>query len=102
MMERINQIMKEQLRRFPDLFVTNLDSAPQENGWAVRMESVGPRILTAKEVTRLEEEVSQLVDREVTITLWFKSEALVTSGGYSSTEEFTRKRLQERAAEPGS
>ncbi|MGB8992784.1 MAG: hypothetical protein WCD80_12080 [Desulfobaccales bacterium] len=30
--------------------------------------------------------------------LWFRGEVMITDGGYSSVEEFTRKRLAEKEA----
>jgi len=100
LMTRTNEAVKQEARKFPDLFVTNVDSAPQGDSWAVRMEAVGPRVLTAGDLSRLEKDVSQRVGREVQITVWFKSEVLITSGGYASTEDYTRRRLEEREADP--
>jgi len=99
LMMHMNEAVRQEALKFTDLFVTNVDSAPQGESWAVRMEAVGPRVLTARDLSRLEKEVSQRVGRDVQITVWFKSEVLVTPAGYTSTEEYTRKRLLDQDAD---
>lgn len=94
--ERVEKEVREVLQKFPDLIITNVDALGSEKEWAVRVEAVGTRVLTARDLAQLEKSVSQKVHRPTRIYLWFRSEVMVTREGLSSVEDFTRKRLQER------
>ncbi|MFZ5452363.1 MAG: DUF389 domain-containing protein [Thermodesulfobacteriota bacterium] len=93
---RIEAAVREEFKKFNDVFATNIDAAPINGSWGVRVEVAGARILPPKEVARLEKSLSDKVKQK--IKLYFKSrlEAMVTSGGYVSLEEFTKKGLLER------
>jgi hypothetical protein len=58
--------------------------------------------MSVREVALLEKTVSRRVGKPVKIYLWSRPEVMATPDGYSSLEEFTRKRLHEEveAAEP--
>ncbi len=100
--QAIDAAVKQEFNRFPDLFLTNVDAAPRDDAWAVRVEAVGARVISAKEVARMENTVSRKVSQAVKIYLWSRAEAMVTREGYSSLEEYTRQRLQnqEEACRP--
>jgi uncharacterized hydrophobic protein (TIGR00271 family) len=94
MMERIDQAVREKFRRFSDLFATNVDAAPKDDAWQVRVEVVGARIISPHEAAAMEREVSRQVGRPIKLFFWSKSQAMVTPGGYTSVEAFTRQRLE--------
>jgi uncharacterized hydrophobic protein (TIGR00271 family) len=101
-LRRIEAVVREEFKKFGDVFATNVDAAPQENFWGVRIEAVGARVMSVREVALLEKTVSRRVEKPVKIYLWSRPEVMATPEGYSSLEEFTRKRLHEEveAAEP--
>ena len=101
-LRRIEAAVREEFKKFGDVFATNVDAAPQENFWGVRIEAVGARVMSVREVALLEKTVSRRVEKPVKIYLWSRPEVMATPEGYSSLEEFTRKRLHEEveAAEP--
>jgi uncharacterized hydrophobic protein (TIGR00271 family) len=92
--EQIENAVRQEFRRFPDIFPTNVDAAPQDDVWRVRVEVVGSRVISPKEAADLEQRVSGQVDHPVKVILWSKAQAMVTPNGYSSVEEFTQKRLE--------
>ena len=95
-MMRIVEAVKNEFKKNPEVFIANVDAAPQENFWAVRLEAAGSRLITPQEAASLEQAVSHLVKQPVKIYLWSRIEAIVTSGGYIPVDEFIRKRLQAR------
>ncbi|MEW6388338.1 MAG: DUF389 domain-containing protein [Thermodesulfobacteriota bacterium] len=96
LMEEIEKAVRGELGNYSDIFPINVDAAPKEDYWGVRVEAVGPRVVSARDVARLERAISRRVHQPVKIYLWSRAEAMVTSDGYSSLEDFTRQRLEER------
>lgn len=96
LMDKIEAAVIKEMKNIPNVFPINVDAAPGEGHWGVRVEAVGPEVISTKEVRQLEKAVSQAVGEPVKIYLWSRAEAMVTSGGYSSLEEYTKKRLEER------
>ena len=92
----IEDTVRGEIDKIPEIFATNVDAAPQPGFWAVRVEAVGARVISVKDVARLEKTVSNRVGEPVHIYLWSRAEAMVTTKGYSSIEEFTRQKLMER------
>jgi uncharacterized hydrophobic protein (TIGR00271 family) len=94
-LKRIEAAVREEFKKFSDVFAANVDAAPQEHFWGVRVEAVGARVMSVREVALLEKAVSRRLGKPVKIYLWSRSEIMATPEGYASMEEFTRKRLQE-------
>jgi hypothetical protein len=80
------------------VFVTNVDAVSKDDAWSVRVEAVGTKAISPRELERIEQAVSSRLKKPTKIYLWFKGEVMITDQGYSSVEEFTRKRLAEKAA----
>ncbi len=96
LMEKIETAVVQEMKKIPNVFATNVDAAPRNGHWGVRVEAVGPEVISAREVRKLEEAISQEVEQPVKIYLWSRAEAMVTSSGYSSLEEYTKQRMEER------
>jgi uncharacterized hydrophobic protein (TIGR00271 family) len=94
--DQIEKAVRDEFRGLDNIFATNVDAAPKDDKWQVRVEVVGSRVISPNEAARLEKRISRLVDKPVKIYFWSKAQAMVTPGGYSSVEEFTRKRLEKR------
>jgi uncharacterized hydrophobic protein (TIGR00271 family) len=94
LMVRIQGAVREKFRRFDDLFATNVDAAPKDDSWQVRVEVEGARIISPREAAAIEKEVSRDLGREIKIFFWSKGQAMVTPKGYDSVEDFTKKRLE--------
>lgn len=94
--DQIEDTVKREIGKIPNIFATNVDAAPKKGFWAVRVEAVGARVISVRDVARLEKAVSKSVNKPVHIYLWSRAEAMVTPRGYTSIEEFTRQKLKER------
>lgn len=94
--DRIEKAVREEFRRLANIFATNVDAAPKDDNWQVRVEVVGSRIISPNEASNMEKRVSRLVNKPVKIYFWSKAQSMVTPEGYISVEEFTRKRLEKR------
>ncbi len=92
---KIEAAVRDEFKKFADIFLTNVDAAPKDDFWGVRVEATGARVISVKDVAQIEKAVSRKVNKPVKIYLWSRAEAMVTPDGYSSLEEFTRKRLHE-------
>jgi len=95
LMEKIETAVLQEMKNFPNVFATNVDAAPRNGHWGVRVEAVGPEVISARDVRKLEKAIAQEVKVPVKIYLWSRAEAMVTSSGYSSLEEYTKKRLED-------
>jgi uncharacterized hydrophobic protein (TIGR00271 family) len=89
-------VVRQEFKKFADLFVTNVDVISKDDTWSVRVEAVGTRAISPRELAGLESAVSRQVKRPTKIYLWFRGEAMITDRGNSSMEEFTRRSLMEK------
>jgi uncharacterized hydrophobic protein (TIGR00271 family) len=94
LMEQIVNAVREKFKEFLDIFATSVDAAPRDDSWQVRVEVVGARIISPREAASIERDVSRQVQRQIKIFFWSKVQAMVSPEGYSSVEDFTRKRLE--------
>jgi uncharacterized hydrophobic protein (TIGR00271 family) len=101
LMKQIETAVRNKFKQFSDLFATNVDAAPKDDSWQVRVEVVGARIISPREAAGMEREVSRQVGQQIKIFFWSKGEAMVSPEGYSSAEDFTRKRLEKQEEVPG-
>jgi uncharacterized hydrophobic protein (TIGR00271 family) len=85
--ETLEQAAQAGIERIPNLFVINIDAAKSEAGWAVRAEVVGPRVPSPAEVRTLETTLQKLAGQSVTVSLWARTEVVVTGQRYSSVKE---------------
>lgn len=97
---RVQKAVAAELQKFPGLFVTNLDALREDDHWNVRVEAMGIQDITAKELARVEKEVSQQVRRDTRIYLWFRREAMVTGEGLTSVDDFIKRKMKERTLSP--
>jgi uncharacterized membrane protein len=96
--EKVEATVKEVFKRFPDVILTHVDAVQRDGVWHVRIEAVGARVAATRNVIELEKAVSQKIDQPVKIFLWSRAEAMVTSDGYTSLEDYTEKGLKEEEA----
>ena len=85
--ETIEQAAQTGIEQIPNLFVINIDAATSEAGWAVRAEVVGPRVPSPAEVRTLETTLQKLAGQPVMVSLWARTEVVVTGQRYSSVKE---------------
>lgn len=94
--KRIEKVTKQEIEQMPDMFVTNVDATLKGGDWFVRVEVVGRKIISPKEVRRIEKNVSKNTRHQVNIYVWSRSELMVTNQQFSSVEDFTKKLIEKR------
>jgi hypothetical protein len=94
--DHTEEVVRNEFKEVPSVFVTNVDVIPEDDTWSVRVEAVGTKAISPGELARIERAVSRRVEKKTKIYLWFRGEVMITDQGYTSVEEFTRKRLRER------
>ena len=85
--ETIEQAAQAGIEQIPNLFVINIDAAKSEAGWGVRAEVVGPRVPSPAEVRTLETALQKLAGQPVLVSLWARTEVVVTGQRYTSVKE---------------
>jgi uncharacterized hydrophobic protein (TIGR00271 family) len=96
--EKIETAVREEFKQLPDVLLTNVDAVRRDGFWSVRGEAVGPRVASTRNVVELEKAISGKIGQPVKILLWTRAEAMVTSEGYTSVEDYTEKRLEAQEA----
>ena len=80
----VEDVVKSNLQRVPNMFVTAVDALPDESGWSVRADVVGPRLLTPEEVRTAEQRATTTAGKKVEISVQAHSDLFVTGSGYSA------------------
>lgn len=79
----VEQTVRAALQSVPDRFATAVDAVPDDGGWRVRAEVLGPRLPTPAEVRALEEQAARSAGAPVRISVWARAEAQVTAERYA-------------------
>jgi uncharacterized hydrophobic protein (TIGR00271 family) len=87
LLETLEQTAQAGIEQIPNLFVLNIDAAKSETGWVIRAEVVGPRVPSPAEVRTLETKLQKLAGQPVLMSLWARTEVVVTGQRYSSVKE---------------
>ena len=64
------------------MFIATVDAIREEDGWAVRAEVYGPRVMTPAEVKVVENKIIQAAGQPATLDVWAHTELVVTSKEY--------------------
>jgi len=94
--EDLERNVKTEITRFKDMFATNVDAEKRREGWSVRAEVVGPRVLRPSEVKLIEERVSKGAHKKVSLNLWCRVELMVNRNHFISIEDFTKEQVEKR------
>jgi len=86
--ETLEQAAQAGIEQIPNLFVINIDAAKSETGWGVRAEVVGPHVPSPAEVRTLETTLQKLAGQPVIVSLWARTEVVVTGQHYTSVKEY--------------
>ncbi len=96
---KLDDKVKLQFEKYPDLFAINIHKNFSGEDINVLIEAVGTRPLTPQEVLELEEELSRESGRTLNLDVWYKSDAVITRDGYRSFDEYNEaniKRLEKK------
>ena len=98
LMNEIDLAVRQAFHQFKDMFVANVDAAPQDNGWQARVEVVGAHVITPMDAAAVEKIVAHQVHRPVKIFFFSESRAMVTRQGYDSVQNFIKRYVEKSEA----
>ena len=88
--KKIEETTRSAIDGIENMFTASVDAIQEDNGWSVRAEVYGPRVLSPKEVNNVENKITQAAGQAVTLEVWAHTELVVTGkeyiplGSYSS------------------
>ncbi len=97
----VEEAVRRNLESVPNTFVTAIDAVRQEQGWAVRAEVVGPRVLAPNEVHGIEERSAKTVGEPVDLLVRAQTDVLVSGTGYRAVGDAGLRENGDAAPTPG-
>ncbi len=74
--------VRDRIEALPHLFAPAVDAVKRDDGWDVRAEVVGPRVLTPAEVRDIEQRSAKELGQPVRLSVWARTELKVTDERY--------------------
>jgi hypothetical protein len=93
-MDSVKQRIIEIFSQKNSIFLISTHFRISSRSWNVLLEVTGTRMVTTDEITALQEEISNLAKRAITVSVWFKNEAVITEQGPVSYEMFVEDSLR--------
>lgn len=87
-------IMKE-FTQYNDIIAIGIHHRPETESWDVLVEAVGVSALNPGEIGILEEDISNKLDRNINIDIWYKTDTVITNKGYIPFKEFNANNVKE-------
>lgn len=79
---------RDALGAMPGFFAVNVDAVSGGDGWRVRAEVVGPRMLEPADIARIEKTLAPTANgAAVSLQAWCRAELLVEAGGFAPKAE---------------
>jgi uncharacterized hydrophobic protein (TIGR00271 family) len=78
----IEETTRSAIGGIKNMFVTAVDAMRKDDGWAVRAQVYGPRVLSPTEVKAVENKSTQVAGQPVKLDVWSHTELVVTSKEY--------------------
>jgi uncharacterized hydrophobic protein (TIGR00271 family) len=82
--QTVEETISASLQALPNTFVTAIDAARAEPGWAVRADVSAPKIPAPSEVRGIEERTAKVVGEPVALTVRARTDVLVTGSRYEA------------------
>ncbi len=93
---KVEQEIRSAADKLGDYFATNVDVVWNEDHWTATAEVVGARVISPKDVNKIERLVSQEVGQPVELNAWSRAELMVTDKRSMALDEYTKDKLQSR------
>ena len=95
MRNRIEEEILSKFKEFDALFPVNIHHNDKGEFWDVLIEAVGIKAISPEELEKMEEDISNKVNRKVNIDVWYKADTVITDTGYESFEHYTDANINE-------
>lgn len=93
--EKVEQAVKREVEKRPNLFATDVDAIKDSAGWSVRVKIVGPRIPSPTEVRTVERLVGAALKQPVRLQALADTEIVVTRDDYLAVDEHIARQARE-------
>lgn len=90
LLHEIRQIVHQAVEQIPQMFPIGIHFRAVGKPWRILVEVVGPRAPTPSEVAEIQNTVSKRAPRPIEVSIWFRSDPVVTSEGYLAYRDFTK------------
>jgi len=101
MQNHIEEFARQLLTQIEGVIVLSLDAAKFDNEWRIRVEAIGPHMLSPADIQRLESRLVHELNEPIKVAILSRTEAVVTNTGYYSAVELAGKTKQNSTAEVG-
>lgn len=90
--DRVEQLVKETITGFPEMYAINVDAYKDGEIWKVRAEAVGSRVLEPGEIASVETKVEKEIGKPIHLETWSRAEIVVSRNGYVPREGYTESK----------
>ncbi len=80
----VEEAVRANLQSLPNTFVTAIDAARRDSGWAVRAEVAAPRVLAPNDVHNVEDRTAKTIGESVDLEVRARTDVLVTGERYQA------------------
>jgi uncharacterized hydrophobic protein (TIGR00271 family) len=92
-LDELDNIIESKFDDYDKLFPVNVHKKFDGEDVNVLIEAVGMEPLSPEELVGLEEELSEEISRKVSVDLWYKTDAVITTDGYKSFEKYNEDNI---------
>ncbi|MEM7008143.1 MAG: TIGR00341 family protein [Thermodesulfobacteriota bacterium] len=93
-LKNLDSLTRSKFGNYPKLFVLNVHKAFEGEEINALVETVGTQPISPGDLLKIQDELSAEMDRKVNLDMWYKSEAIITTDGYKSFEEYNEKNVE--------
>lgn len=79
----VERAVRASIEAQPDRFAAAVDAVRAAQGWRVRAEIVGPRVVAPADVKEIEAQSTRTLGEPVALSVWARAELQVTGDGYA-------------------
>ncbi len=99
--EGVEALVRTKIEQGGELFVTSIDALKQRSHWDVRAEVAGPGVPKPDQIKAVEATLTRALGSPVKLTLWARSEVVVTAERYASVDALIEEQVRKRMAGAG-
>ena len=92
----VERLVQAEVQKLPNVFPVAVHFNLDEEVWQVLVEVVGPHPITPEQVAAVQTVVNQEEEQAVRVNIWHRGDAVTTTDGYTTYEEFTKTTADER------
>lgn len=95
--DRARAALRSEVEKIPNVFLNAMNVTVMDGVLSYFLEVTGATSITPEKVAEIEQSVSQAAAMPVSVSVWFRPEAVVSSGGYRNYEDVIRQAYRKQA-----